>query len=251
MAQQAEDAGDGDLAKQYRSKLKQGLLPFRVWQFFDAMTGLVKDHDVVGFLAAAGLSAHYVGDASQPLHGSVLADGDPSRKVTRVHPRSGKTETVPFGQGVHSAYETAMVAFKAVDLLGAIRGLVQAQPQHGLQLRATGKECAIATLELMDNVAGKLAPIDIVESYEAAGTGKSQATLNAMWNDLGDQTARVMFEGARTLAMLWESAWTAGDGNAIANGKLKKLDEDAVRDRYIDPRFVPSLTLDKIDDVLT
>jgi len=249
-AQKAEDAGNADLAKQYRSKLKQGLLPFRVWQFSDAMTELVGGQDVVGFLAAAGLCAHYVGDASQPLHGSVLADGDPSQQVTREHPRSGEVETVKYGEGVHSAYETAMVALKSVDLLKAIGQLVQNQSPHGHPLCKTGKACAVAVLELMDRVATALPPSRILDSYEAAGAGNSQATLKAMWNDLGKATAQVMFEGARTLALIWESAWTKGQGSAIADGKLTELDRDDVRSRYIDREFVPSLTLDKVGPVL-
>lgn len=248
IAQKEQDAGHEDLAKQYRSKLKQGLLPFRIWQFFDAMTDRVKEHDVVGYLAAAGLCAHYVGDASQPLHGSVLADGDPLHTVTRHHPRSGKTEKVKFGEGVHSAYETAMVSLKATELINEIRQLIHGP--HGLTLRTSGKECAIATLKLMDKVATTLPPKDIVQSYESAGTGKSKATLNAMWDELGDGTAKVMFQGARTLALIWESAWTQGGGNAIAGSKLKKLSRPDVRARYIDPTFVPSLTLDKVGDVL-
>lgn len=38
---------------------------------FDA----VKAGDLASYAAAAGLVAHYVGDASQPLHGSHVSDG--------------------------------------------------------------------------------------------------------------------------------------------------------------------------------
>ena len=57
-----------------------------------------------------------MGAASQPLHGSILADGDPSRTVERHHPKTGETETVKFGEGVHSTYETAVLALKAHEL---------------------------------------------------------------------------------------------------------------------------------------
>src|SRR5262249_9214348 len=43
----------------------RGCLPFRVWQFFDAMVGFAKQGDAVGYLTAAGILAHYVGDACQ------------------------------------------------------------------------------------------------------------------------------------------------------------------------------------------
>ena len=44
------------------------------------------------FLCAAGVLAHYIGDACQPLHISYLHDGDPEQPTTRtVHHRNGTT----------------------------------------------------------------------------------------------------------------------------------------------------------------
>ena len=48
MAQRAEDRGDTNAAEQYREPLKQGLVPFRVWQFFNAMVGFVEQSDLTG-----------------------------------------------------------------------------------------------------------------------------------------------------------------------------------------------------------
>jgi hypothetical protein len=250
MAAKAEADGDAEAAKQYRTLFKQGLLPFRLWQFYDAMVEFARQGDVVGYLTAAGIAAHYMGDASQPLHGSIFADGDPSRTVERNHPRTGKTETVRFGEGVHSAYETAMLALKAPELFTRIGDQLPAGATHGLALCSSGKEIAKATLQLMDKVATILKPMDIVESYEAAGASTRQATLNAMWEELGDGTAKVMAQGSRYLAMLWESAWIKGNGPAIPAGKLTELDQGEVRERYINVNFVPSLALNKIDAVL-
>ncbi len=98
----------------------------------------------------------------------------------------------------------------------------------------------------MDKVASALPPMTILDSYENAGAGTRQSTLETMWDDLGEDTAKVMALGARYLAMLWESAWVQGGGDAISPSKLGELDSDAVRDRYIKLTFVPSLTLDKI-----
>ncbi|MGY2904401.1 hypothetical protein [Bradyrhizobium sp. URHC0002] len=248
LAAKADADGDAEAAKQYRSKLKQGLLPFRLWQFFDAMVGFVAQKDVVGFLTAAGTSAHYMGDASQPLHGSIFADGDSSRTVIRHHPQSGEDEEVIYGHGVHSAFETAMISFKASELFPMIKTkLTGHHGGHGLALCTSGKAVARSTVELMDKVADVLPPMTILDSYEEAGAGTRQSTLNAMWDDLGEQTADVMALGARYLAMLWESAWVEGNGDEISPGKLRELDPDEVRDRYIKHTFVPSLTLDKIE----
>jgi hypothetical protein len=212
---------------------------------FDAMAEFAQQKDVVGFLTAAGTAAHYMGDASQPLHGSILADGDPSRTVVRHHPQTGEDEEVIYGKGVHSAFETAMISFKATDLFPLIKVAV-GHSGHGLALCTNGKAVARATVELMDKVAGVLPPMTILDSYENAGAGTRQATLEAMWDDLGNDTAEVMALGARYLAMLWESAWVQGDGDAISPSKLGELDSGDIRDRYIKPTFVPSLTLDKI-----
>src|SRR5678810_1280563 len=45
-----------------------GLLPFRVWQIYEAMVEFVKNGQRDEFICAAGTLAHYVGDACQPLH---------------------------------------------------------------------------------------------------------------------------------------------------------------------------------------
>jgi hypothetical protein len=54
--------------------LHRGVLPFRVWQYFERMKDYAANKPGL-FIAAAGTLAHYVGDASQPLHGSTLSDG--------------------------------------------------------------------------------------------------------------------------------------------------------------------------------
>jgi len=142
-----------------------------------------------------------------------------------------------------------MISAKAPDLLKKIQAKLPAGG-HGIPLCASGKEVAKATLELMDKAAAALKPMDILDSYEKAGASTRKATLEAMWKDLGNETAEVMALGARYLAMLWESAWVHGNGPAIAPAKLKELDTDEVRGRYIDKGFVPSLALDKIETVL-
>ena len=52
--------------------------------------------------------------------------------------------------------------------------------------------------------------------------------------------------GAQALAMIWDSAWL-GDGDDIGDDLLVAVNEEAVRDRYIDNDFVPSRTLNEMD----
>jgi hypothetical protein len=73
----------------------RGLLPFRVWQLFDAMVEFASTGQADKFVCAAGVLTHYVGDACQPLHISFLHDGDPNRPVEHTFSRgkrAGQTE---------------------------------------------------------------------------------------------------------------------------------------------------------------
>lgn len=247
IAKYCEDNGDHDLAHQYRDPLHQGLLPLRVWQLFDAMVTLLNQHDIVGFLTAAGICAHYIGDASQPLHGSVLADGDPRQRADRLNAHG---QPAKFGEGVHVAYESEMVTRKANDLVELITDKLPAQ--HGLQLSTDGKDAARATLVLMDDAANILPPRSILECFEKNldGDHVHVSTLDAMWEELGDQTADVMVLGARTLAMTWDAAWAIGNGRSVTDQQLGAVDQSEIQRRYTDTSFVPSLTLEQIEPQL-
>src|SRR5262249_46476059 len=90
----------------------KGLLPFRVWQFFDEMRKFVQAGQVTEFICAAGIVSHYVGDSCQPLHISYMFDGDPNDTVRGVKHdrRKGDIEAdIPRAEGVHSAYEANMI----------------------------------------------------------------------------------------------------------------------------------------------
>ena len=247
IAKHCQDNGEPDLARQYRDPLRQGLLPLRVWQLFDAMVTLLSQHDIAGFLTAAGICAHYVGDASQPLHGSVLADGDPRQPTERLN---SDGQPAKFGEGAHSAYESAMVTRKADELVELITGKLPAQ--HGLQLCSDGKAAAQATLILMDDVANALPPRSILECFEKYldGGRLHVSTLDAMWEELGEKTADAMVRGARALAMTWDAAWAVGSGGSVTDSQLGAVEQSEVQRRYADASFAPSLTLSQIESEL-
>lgn len=67
-------------------KYSYGLLPFRVAQIYRQMVNFVRKKDIASFVAAAGIVAHYVGDAGQPLHISYLHHGDPAESML-IHMR--------------------------------------------------------------------------------------------------------------------------------------------------------------------
>ena len=93
--------------QQFPEKESRGLLPFRVWQIYDAMVTFVRNRDVASFVCAAGIVSHYVGDSCQPLHISYMFNGDPDQMV--ADPSGKSSDKVPLGTGVHSAYEDDMV----------------------------------------------------------------------------------------------------------------------------------------------
>jgi hypothetical protein len=219
----------------HTSSKSRGLLPFRVWQFFDAMVDALKNNDLTSFVCAGGLMAHYVGDACQPLHGSVLADGR----------KNGK------GKGVHSAYETTMIDHQADNVVQGLHTVLPATSQPPLV--SNGQEVAVAVVQLMARAAAAVDPEELVDAYVATGGGKSKAVTTKLWNKFGNATIAILADGAVTLGMIWESAWVAGGGDsrfttaqmvAISRAKLQALYEDDV------DVFVPSLDLDHIGPVL-
>lgn len=222
-----------------------GLLPFRVWQIFETMVAALQAGDLDRFVCAAGVIAHYVGDACQPLHGSYLSNGYQDRPV----PSSGKSKKWQ-GQGVHSTYEDKMVDRFSTELLQALDAAVKQPPAAGQAPPAirTGKDAALATLKLMDVAAGIIAPSALCDAYIKLGGGTSKPVVQGLWDQFGSDTAKVMIAGARYLAAIWDAAYAASgaslhDTSERDKAKLAAIYQDAAG-------FCPSLTLDKIGSVL-
>ncbi|WP_239069903.1 S1/P1 Nuclease [Cellulomonas chitinilytica] len=224
---------------------KRGLLPFRVWQFYDELVAALTDGDLSRYVCAAGLMAHYVGDACQPLHGSHLADGIDSG------PDAGK------GKGVHSAFESYMIDFKAGEILTGLPASVAALAQNPRPPVSSGHDAAVAVVQLMDRTAHTIDPLALVDAYAATQTGQTKnpthnhAVLEALWTQFGDATIDVLADGALTLAGIWEAAWVqAGAEQRFAPGDLVAMDRDALQALYERPDFVPSLDLDHVGAAL-
>ena len=210
--------------------LQHGCLPFRVWQIFAAMQQFAAADDAVKFLCAAGIIAHYVGDACQPLHGSQHSDGLFGART-----------------GVHSTYEDHMVELHADDIAS---GVDQVISDEGLDLIAvkSGQEAGQEIVNLMRRCHENLAPETICNSYNHArpGTHTSPTTrkdvLDAMWGDLGDGTCKCIADGIRVLASIWESAFQSAGSESAFTGQIprKKL-----QNQYEQPEnFLPSRHLE-------
>ena len=225
---------------------QRGLLPFRVWQIYKQMEAFVRAKDVASYIAAAGILAHYIGDACQPLHGSYLDDGDPFRNPDGTPAASMLPHGTGFGHGVHTAYEKDMLDEKYDDLVKGVTAAIAGSP-HGMTLVPDGRHAGFATIELIRRTRANLLPMKIVEKYAAiklAGDGPADVLL---WDEFKDQTITCIADGCRTLAMLWESAWVNGGGNDIPDDKLRTIFKTTLRGIYEDQNFLPSKPLGQID----
>jgi hypothetical protein len=207
-----------------------GLLPFRVWQIFDEMVDFVKAGKEAEYLTAAGVLAHYIGDACQPLHCSFMHHGDPSDPVLRVihhttGKKAGKTETVDDSKEIHEDYEQNM--FKGVrGHAMKTRLAAKATRARGRRIK-NGREAAIETVAMMQAAFKRVPPKTLIKRYNQllrADVSKTEL-LDRLWAEFGNDTVDVMAMGCRLLARLWGSAWVAGGGDKkIKGGTLKQPD---------------------------
>src|SRR6185369_12272238 len=226
-------------------RVSPGALPFRVWQIYEQMVNFVKEQRLADFVCAAGLLAHYVGDACQPLHVSRLHHGDP---------KPDDTQEVKDAKGaVHSVYETTMLdkfREKGPDNgPGLVAGINQelggkkAKPDV-----VGGHSAAAAVIELMRQTVTTLPPEKIVHAFPLEGTPGAQATV--LWNQFKHETITCIVLGCIRLASFWESAWKEGQGDHIDPNKLVKITPSKLQKLYQRETFLQSLPLDKYENVL-
>ena len=209
--------------------LANGSIPFRVWQIFTQMQKFAAAKDAKSFLCAAGIVAHYVGDACQPLHCSQHADGLNGSKT-----------------GVHSTYEDNMVEKFSDEIASGIDQIFTNQ-QFTPAAISNGHDAALEVVRLMKRCHEALPPEKICESYNQARPGghssptKTASVLDPMWNDCGQGTITCIADGIRTLASIWQAA-VGKDATWLAN-EPKIVGETDLMPIYENPGFLPSLHL--------
>jgi hypothetical protein len=75
-----------------------------------------------------------------------------------------------------------------------------------------------------------IAPKDIIAEFVEVQDQKPAARADALWGALGEDTIKVMADGAICLAQLWDSAWKEGAGDNTIHD-LGVIDESAGPDR--------------------
>ena len=205
--------------------MHRGLLPFRVWQLFDEMVDALSQQEITRYVAAAGVLAHYVGDACQPLHASMLHDGDP---------QTGR------GKGVHSAYETDMLNRNAPALNARIAQVIAASAPQLTDV-ASGFDAAREIVQLMTRAIGAVPPTDLIDTYEAGNHHVAK-----LWAAFGNATAERVIDGATVLASIWRGAWRAGHGDALTAGFTAAARRDLLAKLYMNRDWAPSVTIDRM-----
>jgi hypothetical protein len=239
------DLSSGDRIEQKH----RGLLPFRVWQIFDAMVRYAQAGKGPEFVCAAGTLTHYIGDACQPLHISYLHDGDPERLVEYTitkGERKGEIEERRFGAGVHSGYEDAMISAFREDVLDA---LSHTPKTKAAEMIATGFEAAQLTVAMMRKTFKSVPPLAIVNAFgEFDGKPKDRAVH--LWSKFGNKTIKNMQSGSHVLAVLWESAWQTGGGESKV-GSTAALTRKRAMEICADDDFIPSVSINRVAQFLT
>ncbi len=203
----------------------RGALPFRVAQLYDIMVAAVRAGKLTEYVCAAGVLAHYVGDACQPLHVSRLHHGEPDD---------------PTDDGVHEAYEKVMLDQFAPEVVSGVNSALagyHAGDAGGPALFTGAAAAADTVVGLMKRTVGAIAPREILDAYDShPGAGRTKF----LWEAFGEATIDRLADGARTLAVIWCSAWDEGAGEDLAASKMKAQSTAKLQALYENRSFAPN-----------
>jgi hypothetical protein len=91
-------------------------------------------------------------------------------------------------------------------------------------------------------------PMSIIEEF-GNFDGKPKARAEHLWSKFGRKTIKNMQSGSHLLAVLWESAWRAGDGEANVTS-TRALSQDEAMRICADFDFIRSVSIDRIGALL-
>lgn len=233
----------------------EGTLPFRVWQLWELMVDSVQKDDIIRYVTAAGIMAHYVGDASQPLHGSFMHHGrGPTKKVIsgiefpfrHEDPEYDVFHDSPAGK-IHAIYEQQMLEIETDVALQGVSAELASRKLPSANIK-NGWEAARAVIELMDASRTRLSPDDIIDADDPTLKPKQRATRLWANKKVRDSTIIFLADSSQTLARLWMSAWAVGKGETTAKAKIKRFTEEALMKVYKAKGFARALNLKEMAD---
>ncbi|AMN40936.1 hypothetical protein [Rhodoplanes sp. Z2-YC6860] len=220
-----------------------GALPFRIKQIFDIMVAAAKKGNAKLFLCAGGVLIHYLGDACQPLHTSFMSNGDPNDVVKRSKSEGNRMRA----EGVHVGYEDDMIAYGYTqkDLATALKKrIAELANKEDMPEIANGYDAAKAAITLVHATQADIAPKTIVSEWVSLLDVQKKTRAASMWTKFGDKTTTCMARGTRLLAVIWQAAWDAGNGDKTI-GEGPTITEKEMMNLYNDPKVIPSVALNQ------
>jgi len=199
---------------------KCGALPFRVIQLYGEMREAAADRDPGRFICAAGICAHYVGDACQPLH------------ISHLH--HGRTSGAAKGEEkVHSFYDNNILDRYRAEMINGVNAKLEGQKTASTFIGQVNAGHEV--MGLMERTGNTIPPIEVIKLFNSdSGTSRGEK----MWEALKERIFKTMADGALTLAKIWESAWAEGGGDAFPAGQLAAVDPAVLRKLYNDKDFL-------------
>ena len=220
-----------------------GVLPLRIWQLYREMVKAAGNGDADSFLLAAGTLAHYVGDCSQPQHGSRLDHGvAPLGHDTPEFEAFKKTPEYK----IHGIYEETMFEQRPTEMLKKINDATKTLRAKTIAPDTrNGFEAALATIATMNTVRGILSPEQIIAANDPTLTANARA-IN-FFDKLADETASCIAQGTSLLANLWLTAWKEGNGETkMKSADLVVRDHDKLKTMYRKSTNLKSLNLSEM-----
>ncbi|WP_010584714.1 hypothetical protein [Schlesneria paludicola] len=143
--------------------------------------------------------------------------------------------------------EDGMVNSNRVKIL---RELGKVSAVKKTELIKSGFEAAQLTITMMRTVFNRIPPRKIVDFYINSDAKPKQLSED-IWNEFGDGTIECMKDGVHMLAVLWQSAWVAGDGDtSISASARKAITKSHAMKICQDADFLPSVGIADIQQYL-
>jgi len=234
----------------------RGLICFRVWQIYNYMVAAAAKGNTgrAEFMFGAGVLAHYVGDACQPLHSSYMSDGDPAddkkinytaKRDSTKHKKGDVYQKIDNpGSGVHMAYEDYMIDDYIDQIMGGLKSRVKKLvASETVPTITSGQQAAFAVLSLMKLTQQDIHPKELVEAFKLVKGQSRPNVTKALHDQFIEPTITVIARGSIYLAAIWEAAWKV-PGNKITD--LKEVDKKDLQNLYKDPANLRSYHLDTI-----
>jgi hypothetical protein len=217
-------------------EIDRGALPFRIEQVFVELVKAVQAGNVAKTVFAAGIIAHYAGDATMPLHGIVDYKGE----LYGTPSNSSRT--------VHKFYDREIIERCATDFsqgmesrLSGGNGTIPA----GKKI-ADGHAAALETLAIMNWAFDHCPTEKLFKAYAAWWESRDD---EATWSEIGGKITDAAFAGAKFVARLWQGAWEAADGDRMIS-RPTKVPAEKLRSLYYNKSCLESVNLTELQTKL-